>query len=88
MASRLRLITLQSLCFARNAAYEVTRFSLRSFNSMHVTTFDSYRAGRSTILVPFLLFDCFGFSAGAAPTLSGDDAILFPVPGDVVLGET
>lgn len=56
-----------------------------------VTTFDSYRvkiAGRLTILVPFLLFDCFGFSAGAAPTLSGDDAILFPVPGDVVLGET
>lgn len=39
-------------------------------------------------LVPFLLFDCFGFSAGAAPTLSGDDPILFPVPEDVVLGET
>lgn len=39
-------------------------------------------------LVPFLLFDCFGFSAGAALTLSGDDPILFPVPEDVVLGGT
>lgn len=60
-------------------------------NPRQVTTLDSYRvsiARRSTILVPFLLFDCFGFSAGTAPTLSGEDAILFPVPGDVVLGET
>lgn len=32
MASRFRLITLQSLGFARNAAYEVMVFSLRSFN--------------------------------------------------------
>lgn len=38
-------------------------------------------------LVPFRLFDCFGFNAGAAPILSGDDPILFPVCEAVVLEE-